>query len=110
MTYDHELTLISHTWEENEIGVQIPVETKTTVLCGLKSISRDEFYSAAVTGLKPAMVFVIHEYEYNGEREVEFEGARYKVIRTYRGGMARQGSRLAFDEMELTCERVSTDG
>lgn len=110
MTYDHELTLISHTWEENEIGVQVPVENRTAILCGLKSISRNEFYNAAMTGLKPEKVFVIHECEYNGEREVEFEGAKYKVLRTYRGGMAKQGSKLRFDEMELTCGRVSADG
>ena len=47
---------------------------------------------------------------YSGEREVEFEGERYKVIRAYRGGMTRQGSKLAFDEMELTCEKVTADG
>ena len=55
-------------------------------------------------------MFVAHEFEYSGEREVEFEGERYKVIRAYRGGMTRQGSKLAFDEMELTCEKVGTDG
>ena len=55
-------------------------------------------------------MFVVHEFEYSGEREVEFEGERYKVIRAYRGGMTRQGSKLAFDEMELTCERVAADG
>ena len=43
------------------------------------------------------IMFVAHEFEYSGEQEVEFEGERYKVI-------------LAFDEMELTCERVAADG
>lgn len=110
MMYDHELSLVSVTWEENDIGVQIPVETKTTILCGLKSVARNEFYSAAVAGLKPEMVFVVHECEYSGEREVEFEGNKYRVLRTYRGGMAKQGTKLGFDEMELTCEKVINDG
>ena len=101
MTYDHELTLISQTITEDEIGNQIPVETETVVLCGLKSVGRNEFYSAAVTGLKPELVFVIHGYEYNGEQEVKFEGNRYRVIRTYL---------TDFEEVELTCERVTADG
>ncbi len=110
MTYDHELTLISQTVKEDEIGNQIPVETRKTILCKVKSVGRSEFYGAATAGLRPEIVFVAHEFEYSGEREVEFEGERYKVIRAYRGGATRQGSKLAFDEMELTCERVTADG
>ena len=101
VTYDHELTLINQTITEDEIGNQIPVETETVVLCGLKSVGRNEFYSAAVTGLKPELVFVIHGYEYNGEQVVKFEGNRYRVIRTYL---------TDFEEVEITCERMGTDG
>ena len=110
MTYDQELALISQTITEDEIGNQIPVEARKTILCKVKSVGRTEFYGAATAGLRPEIVFVVHEFEYSGEREVEFEGERYKVIRSYRGGMTRQGSKLAFDEMELTCERVAADG
>ena len=101
MTYDHELTLISQTVKEDEIGNQIPVETKKDILCGLKSIGRNEFYNAALTGLKPALDFVVHGYEYNGEQVIEFEGTRYRVIRTYATG---------FEEIELTVEKVTADG
>lgn len=101
MTYDHELTLIGQTWGEDEIGNQVPVETETVILCGLKSVGRSEFYNAAVTGLKPEAVFVIHGYEYSGQQVVKFEGAGYKVIRTYANG---------FEELELTCEKVTGNG
>ena len=101
MTYDHELTLIRQEYQEDEIGNRIPVETRTTILCVLKSVGRSEFYNAAVTGLRPEIVFVIHGYEYNGEQYVEFEGVRYRVIRTYSED---------FEEMELVCERVAADG
>ncbi len=97
MTYDYELTLISQTIIEDEIGNQIPQEIKTSIYCGLKSIGRNEFYAAAKSGLRPEIVFVIHNYEYSDEREILFEGKRYKVIRTYL---------LDFEEIELTCERV----
>lgn len=101
MTYDHELTLIGQTYTEDEIGNQIPVETETTILCGLKSVTRSEFYNAAANGLKPELIFVVHGYEYNGEKEITFEGNRYKVIRTYSDN---------FEELELTCERVAANG
>ncbi|HZK24526.1 MAG TPA: phage head closure protein [Oscillospiraceae bacterium] len=110
MTYDHELVLIAWGVEEDEIGQQIPVKTRTQILCKVKSIGRSEFYDAAMTGLKPEIVFVIHEAEYGEEREVEFEEQKYKVLRTYKGGMTSHGSKLAFDEMELTCERMADDG
>lgn len=101
MTYDHEVTLIRQKFTEDEIGNQIPVETQTTVLCGVKSITRSEFYNAAANGLEPEIVFVVHGYEYNGEKEVIFEDARYRVIRTYSEN---------FEELELTCEKVAADG
>lgn len=101
MTYDHELTLVSQTYTEDEIGNQIPVEERKTILCGLKSITRGEFYNAALAGLKPEITFVIHGYEYNGEKKLEFEGIRYNIIRTYSSN---------FEELELTCEKVVGDG
>ena len=101
MTYDNELTLIKQEFIEDEIGNQIPTETRKTLLCSVKSVGRNEFYSAATAGLRPSIVFVIHGYEYDGEQSVEFEGIRYKVIRTYS---------TDFEEIELTCERVAADG
>lgn len=101
MTYDNELTLIKQEFIEDEIGNQTPSETRKTVLCNVKSVGRNEFYSAATAGLQPSIVFVIHGYEYDGEQVVEFEGTRYNVIRTYS---------TDFEEIELTCERVAADG
>ncbi|MNL08751.1 hypothetical protein D3C87_1294860 [compost metagenome] len=101
MTYDHEIALIQQQIIEDDIGNQIPVDTETVVLCGLKSVGRSEFYNAAVNGLRPELVFVIHGYEYNGEKKVVFEGSRYNVIRTYS---------VNFEELELTCEKVAGDG
>lgn len=101
MTYDYELTLINYETEYDEIGQEIKVPVKTNILCAVKSIGRSEFYAAAQAGLKPEITFVIHGYEYNGEKEVEFEGQKYKVIRTYMKD---------FEEMELVCEKVIGNG
>lgn len=101
MTYDYELSLIQQSYTEDEIGNQVPVESKTIILCGLKSVGRTEFYNAAVAGLKPELIFVAHNYEYNGEKQVEFEGNKYNVIRSYS---------TSFEEVELSCERVIGSG
>lgn len=100
--YDFELTLIGASeWSKDSNGNYIPAETKTNVLCDLKSVTRSEFYSAAQAGLNPEQVFEINGFEYNGETEVEFLGERYSVIRTYRTG---------YEVIELTCERKAKHG
>lgn len=97
MTYDHELTLIGYETEYDEIGQEINVPVERKILCGIKSIVRNEFYAAAQTGLKPEITFIVHNFEYNGEKEVEFEGQKYRVIRTYLANS---------EEIELVCEKV----
>lgn len=98
MTYDYELILIKESsTKKNKQGDDIPTETRKSVLCGKKSVARNEFYSAARAGLKPEIVFNMHNYEYEGEKKVEFKNQIYKVIRTYAAN---------FEEIELTCEKV----
>ena len=101
MTYDNELTLISETFQEDEIGNQIPVTNETVIFCNIKSVSGVEFYNAANTGLKPEIIFVVDAFEYGDEKLVKFEGKEYKVIRSYQIGI---------EEIELTCERVVGNG
>jgi len=100
MTYDYELILVDQVITADAIGNQIPLESETTILCDLKSISRSEFYNAAVTDLKPEMIFVVHTCEYNAQEKVIFGGVRYNVIRTYAVGT---------EELELTCEKIAGD-
>jgi SPP1 family predicted phage head-tail adaptor len=95
--YDHELILIEESFIEDDIGNQIPNQTRRAVLCQVKSIGSNEFYNAATSGLKPVIEFIIHAYEYNGESKVEFEGTLYSIIRTYK---------RSFEEIELTCQKV----
>lgn len=96
MTYDHELSLISFTSGTNANADPILVPTKIDILCGLNSVGRGEFYAAAALQLRPELVFTIHAYEYDGQQMVEFQGGKYKVLRTYATG---------FEELELTCQK-----
>ena len=97
MTYDYELTLVKQSYKLDALMNQIPEEIETVVYCDLKSIGRNEYYNAVSQGLKLEIIFVIHKYEYNGEKEILFEDGKYKVIRTYSKD---------FEEIELICEKV----
>lgn len=100
MTYDYEVTLIGTTsYTEDEIGNQIPVVEETTILCSKKSVSQNEYYSAAQAGLKPEIKLVIHPYEYNGQKKFRFEGTPYKLIRTFEADP---------ENLEITGERTDS--
>ena len=103
MTYDNELILITPgRIEEDELGNQIPIDpVETPIYCGVKSIGRTEYYNAAATGLRPEIIFVVHAYEYDEQKQIRFDGVEYRVMRTYE---------VDFEELELTCEKVAADG
>lgn len=42
---------------------------------------RSEFYQGAAVGLKPEIIFCIHDFEYDGEEYVRFNNHVYVVLR-----------------------------
>lgn len=112
--YNHELTLISYTTTKDEIGNPIKTPIREMVLCKVRSIGSSEYYNAQVSNLKPEIKFIIHDFEYSDQKEVEFEGNKYQVMRTYRAPEPQRDTRRGFgldtDEIELTCERVLGNG
>lgn len=98
-----QVKLISVTYTEDEVGNQIPAETFTEVWAEVTGIRQSEFYNAALAGLKPEITFIIWANEYIGQTKVEYNGIKYKLIRTY--------INPAKSEMiELICEKVAADG
>ena len=72
-------------------------ETKRVVFCGFRSIGMKEFYSASSTDYRPELKLVLADYlDYNGETLADYNGTRYRILRTYRTGQ----------ELELTLERA----
>lgn len=101
MSYDHVITLVREAYKKDNLRQTIrdpENDVKTEVFCRLKSITRSEFYRAAVAGLRPEFVFVIHSFEYNGEQRVIFEGQEYQVLRAYQDEKNPE-------EIELICGR-----
>lgn len=71
--------------------------TGTDVYCRVRSVRMNEYYKAKDEGLEPEYVFVLPYYrDYNGEQFVDYNGVRYRVIRTYVDSMT----------CELTVERA----
>lgn len=102
MMYDNEVTLIGVAAAEPDDSGQVietPVETK--VLCKEKSIGHREFYAAAANGIRLERTLVIHRFEYDGQTMVRYNGQDLKVVRAYATGI---------EEIELICERVSSNG
>lgn len=68
-------------------------ERKVQIFCKVRSATRTEFYAAENATLKPEYIITISSHiDYHGERELEYHGDRYVVIRSYWTG----------DEVELT--------
>ena len=68
------------------------------VYATVKSVGHTEVYEALTHGLHPSITFHIANYlDYDGELYIQYNDHRYRVIRTYRTGMA----------LEITVEEVA---
>ena len=77
-----------------------PSEMKNEVPCTKRSVGYNEFYAARSAGIELSVVFVLALAEdYAGEKIVEWNGVRYRVVRTWMQG----------DGIEITCEPATND-
>ena len=77
------ITLISETYTQDAIGQTDTHEHDTEVIAQVDSVSQSEFFEAGQVGIVPEYRFTLNKYAYNGEKIVEYEGARYGIYRTY---------------------------
>lgn len=81
------LALIQQTQGVDDYGDPAVTETRRDVFCRKASIGQKEFYQAHAVGLQPELKLVLADYlDYNGEQLVEYDGQRFRVLRTYRTG------------------------
>ncbi|MFU8753348.1 phage head closure protein [Streptococcus suis] len=82
--WNHEITLIAkRITGKDKLKQNITEEVKTVLLCRKKSISRSEFYQANQASIRPSLVVDIHSFEYDNQELAEFEGKRYRILKTY---------------------------
>lgn len=90
------ITLIQEGFVVDAYGDTHREETMRDVFAEVMSIGQKEFYQAQAVGLQPEIKFKLADYlEYHSEPALEYNGVRYKVLRTYRNDQ----------ELELTCYR-----
>jgi SPP1 family predicted phage head-tail adaptor len=83
--YNDVISLLTITQTVNEIGDTIESITKSDVFAMVKSVGMREKYEALNVGLKPELVFELADYyDYADQEHIEYDGKRYKVLRTYR--------------------------
>lgn len=74
--------LIGFDPDAHEVGTD-PVETRRTVKCQEMSLTQADIYQSGGEGLSPeAKILIQYDREYKGERELEYRGERWKVIRS----------------------------
>lgn len=88
--------LLGKTITMNQLKQEVKVDTRTEIFAQKESISQSEFYKGGEAGLKPDFRLITAIIDYNGEREVELDGKKYGIYRTYERDQ---------DYIELYCER-----
>ena len=74
--------LIAFSPDAHEVGTD-PVAVRRKVKCQELSLSQTDIYQSGGEGLSPeAKLLIPYDKEYKGERELEYKGERWKVIRS----------------------------
>lgn len=51
-----------------------------------KSVKSSEYYQAATVGLKPELVFIVRDFEYDNHERLKYKDIIYEITRTYHNG------------------------
>lgn len=83
MEYTEIIYLISKIEEVDEIG-NYTTSSETSKKCYAKkqSVKTNEFYNAIEAGFNPTIELVLKRLNYCGEKELDYNGVRYSIIRT----------------------------
>ena len=74
--------LISFSPDAHEVGTD-PVDKTRKVKCQEMTLTQAEVYQSGGEGLSPeAKLLIPYDRDYKGERELEYRGERWKVLRS----------------------------
>ena len=93
-----EVMQLSDTWDSLiELGNAAEAVVHNEVISSMEyrevfanelSVRQSEFYQAAVAGLKPELIFEVHDFEYDNDKKVRYpagvDGVEYSIIRAYK--------------------------
>ena len=87
--------LVVETFTQNEYGVMIPSTTKHKVYVDVASANQQEWFEGGRNGLNPQYRFTMFQFDYTGEKIIEYNNKQYTIYRTYNRSV---------DEVELYTE------
>lgn len=95
MELDDICFLVSREITKNEYLQEVTKDVLKQVFCKRGNISRSEFFNGGRQGKKPEFMLTIAKMDYDKEDEIEYQGKRYAVYRTYE---------IDLDYIEVYCE------
>lgn len=64
-------------------GYRQEIKTESLVYVDVQSVKRGEYYCGRQAGVELAVSFVLRACDFGGQRLIEYDGKRYRVVRTY---------------------------
>ena len=83
MNQAYKISLIQKSYATSNIGVPVATETKKAVFAIKSSVNQSEFYQAGMIGLEPNACYAVRITDYFGEDELEDNGTKLTIYRTY---------------------------
>ena len=77
------IDLIVTAYTKDTLGQYTYASTKRTVFAKCTSVSQTEWFEGGRIGLNPQYRFTLFAGDYAGEKELEYNGTRYTIYRTY---------------------------
>jgi SPP1 family predicted phage head-tail adaptor len=87
--------LVSESWTQDNTGVQRRSTEKRKVFVKVSSVTSQEWFEGGRNGLNPQYRFTMFQFDYLGEKIIEYNGVSYTIYRTFNKSV---------DEIELYVE------
>ena len=101
--YNDIIELGSVSYTQNDYGQEKETTTWREVYADVMSVSRSEFYAAAMANIRPTCIFAIADKDdYRNEKIIRYQGITYNVIRTHH--------KIGNYRLEITAEMRERDG
>ena len=75
--------LVSESYTQNDYGVYERTMTKRKVYPYVESVTGREWFEGGRNGLNPQLRFTMFQFDYLGEKIIEYNNVQYTIYRTY---------------------------
>lgn len=77
------IELVVTTYTQNDLGQYIYTNETREVYAKVTSVSQSEWFEGGRNGLNPQFRFTTFVFDYEGEKELIYNGKTYVIYRTY---------------------------